>query len=171
MFVNGYKLGKVMSVGMFITWGTIGITGVIHAGAKVSIVKVLVLMVESKVVGNLLAHDQTMPGRRIVLSLVEVRIIYFGRSLIYMRGSSDPNLSYAQPAGSAIGSITGFYTAASGSTGAWIGGAGYFGQLHHTRLIPITDCFIQISIPGGVYIVADFQGEWVAGACLMILSP
>src|SRR5262245_48525431 len=95
MSVDAYQLLIIMCIRMLIAGRPVGIAGVVHTGTQVWIVEVLVLVIEAKIMSNLLTHHQATPGGSVVLSLVEIRIIHFGDSLGDMRTARGPNLSYA----------------------------------------------------------------------------
>lgn len=76
--IDHFQLVVIMFVRMLVgAW----ITCVIHAGPKIGIIKVFILMIETKSMTDFLAHDQIAPSRSVVGGCVKVCIIQFDRCL------------------------------------------------------------------------------------------
>src|SRR5215204_412636 len=158
MAVDGFQLIKIVGIWMFVAWticaATIGIVGVIHAGSEVGSAKPFILMSESKVMCNFLAHHQTSPRRCVVLGGVVVGIVHFCNCLGNMVATC-PDLRNAQPAIVTVFGITDFDASGSCAAILGVGPACHFCQIQHSGRVPIGNGFIEIGIPSGGYVIAD----------------
>jgi len=94
MGINEAQFFVVMSVGVLVS---VWVTGIVHAGAEIGIVKILILVIEAESVADFLADDHLPPGGSIVRSGIEISVIHLGNALGNVR-AGNPDLGDAQPA-------------------------------------------------------------------------
>ena len=143
MSVDSFQLIKIVLVGMLIARRAIGITGVIHAATEVRVVEVLILMVETEVMSNFLAHDKPPPLGGVVCGRVKISVIHLGSGLRNMTAAY-PYLRNTEPAIVAVFGIADLDPPTCRATPSACGGAGHLGEVEDGGRVPITDGFIQI---------------------------
>src|SRR5919112_3960116 len=112
---------------------TVRIVGVIHARTQVRVVVALVLVVEAEGVTDLLAHYQVPPRGLVVLRGIEVRVVQLGRGLRDVL-AANPDLSDAQPAILAVGTVADLHPPTRRTAGIRVGLPRNDPRVKHRRL-------------------------------------
>jgi len=133
MGINDSQLLIVVGVGVLVSaW----VTGIVHAGAEIGIVKILILVVEAESVADFLTNDHLSPGWTVVIGGIEISIVHLGHCLSDME-TRDPDLGDTKPAVVAVFRITNFDPAAGGATAFGVGPASSNGGIEDIRNAPV----------------------------------
>lgn len=165
--VNGLQLRVVVSIGVLVAFRT---TGVVHAGAEVFVIEVLVLMAQPEIVADLLAHHQLAPGRRIVAGGPEVAVVELGGALHDM-AAAGPDLRQPQPAVIAVQRIADLDPAARRPATLGGGATGHHLRIQHRGIGPVCCRRSEELQPAAVDVIAQLHGKRVAGTGPVVIAP
>src|SRR5262245_47092787 len=113
MRIDGHELVVVVLVGTQvarIAAAAVGITRVVHTGAEIPVVEILVLMIEAEGVADFLTDNELPPGRSVVRGRGKVRVVHPDRALRDV-AAAHPNLGDAEPSVVAVSTVADLVTA------------------------------------------------------------